>query len=109
MMHGRDLESIDCGINGLHCRRVVADVLVETIEVSEERVREDVLLRTTVKQERFDFGAPPSSRRTKRRYEDERLDRRRPVHIDPGVSKELDDSFACAEDGELHETGGMRR
>src|SRR6266851_955041 len=109
MMQRRDLESIDGGINGLHRPWVAADVLVETIEVSEERVREDILLRTAAKQERFDFGAPLRSCRTERRYEDERLDRRRLVHIDPRVQKQLDDRLASAEHGELQETCGMRR
>jgi hypothetical protein len=101
MMHRRDLESIDCGINCLHGPWVATDVFVEKVQGSEERVREDILHRTAANQERFDFGAPLRSCRTKRRYEDERLDGRRLVHIDPRVEKELDDRFASAEQGEL--------
>ena len=53
--------------------------------------------------------APLRSCRTKRGYEDERLDRRRFVHIDSRIQQELDEGFASAEHGELQETRGMRR
>src|SRR5262249_4648401 len=106
MMYRSDLESVDRGIDRLHCPRVPADVVIETIQVSKERVREDVFLRTTAKQKRFDFGSPLRSCHTQRRYEDEGLDGRRFVHIDPRVEKELDDRFASAQHGELQETRG---
>jgi hypothetical protein len=83
MVHGRHLQSIDCGINDLH--RAAADVLLETIQVSEKCVREDVLLRTAREQKRFDFGAPFRSCRGKRRYENKGLDRRRRIQTDPGI------------------------
>ena len=76
MMHGRDLERIYGGINRLRFLWVAADIVAKTIQISYERVREDVLLCPATKQECFDFGAPLRSRRTKRRYEDERFDRR---------------------------------
>ncbi len=108
MMHRRDLEGIRSGIDGLRHPWIAADDLAEAIQLSKERVREDVFLRAAAKQQRFDFGASLRSRCAERRCEDERRDWRRLVHIDPGVEKELDNGLAAAEYGELQETRGMR-
>jgi hypothetical protein len=51
-------------------------ILPEVLEVPKKRVREDVLLGTVAKQEHLDFAAPLHSRRTQRRREDQRLNRR---------------------------------
>ena len=85
------------------------NVLLQTIEVCEERVGEYVLLRTAAKQERCDFGAPPQTCRTKRRHGYERRDRRGLVHIDPRVEEQLDDRLVSAEHGKMEEMRGMRR
>src|SRR5712691_3243202 len=108
MMHRRDLERIDSGVDGLHDARISTDVRVEMIQVTEERVREDVFLCAAAKQKRFDCAAALHACGTKRRHEDEGPDRRWLVHVDTRVQQKLDDGLTSAEHGELQKMGGVR-
>src|SRR2546430_2459387 len=109
MMHRRDLKRIDSRVDGLHDAWIGADVLVEMIQVTEERVREDVFLCAAAKQKRFDRAAALHACGTNRCHEDQRLDRRWLVHVDACVQKKLDGGLASAEHGELQKMGGVLR
>src|SRR5437870_9673298 len=108
-MDRRDLERVDGGIDRLRRRRLTSKVLVETAEIAEERVREDVFPGPRAKQERLDGPAALRARGAERCYEDEGKERRRFVHVDPAVEQELHSRAAPREHRELQESRSVRR
>src|SRR5207237_943197 len=71
VMDRRNLERVDGGIDRLRRRRLTGKVRLETAEIAEERVCEDVFVGPSAQQERLDGSPALRARGRERRHEDE--------------------------------------
>jgi hypothetical protein len=104
----RDRERVHGWIDGPSRSRIRGESRLQPLEIAEEGMREDVLLRPALEQQRLDSLTALPARHAECGHEHQLLDRSWLVHVDPAVEEELDNRETSRKRRELQQGRSVR-